>query len=55
MGRRIHTLSIALVLLAGCQSTLEGDLSETQANAIVSALHAQHIGVIKECSEGGGG
>jgi len=52
----LHRLAplVALLLLWGCQSTLEGDLSESQANAIVSALHTQHIGAIKERREGGG-
>ncbi|NOY91048.1 MAG: secretion protein [Deltaproteobacteria bacterium] len=45
----------ALMLAVACQSTLQGDLSESQANAIVSALHTQHIGATKERDEGGGG
>jgi len=47
-------LASILMLLCACQSTLEGDLNESQANAIVSALHTQHIGATKERDEGGG-
>ncbi len=43
-------VSLALVCglpLAGCQATLESDLQETQADAVIVALHAQGIGAEK--------
>ncbi len=38
----------ALALLVGCEATLESDLSETDANQLVVALHAHGIGAAKE-------
>ncbi|MCB9612262.1 MAG: secretion protein [Sandaracinus sp.] len=51
--RRSLGIVLALGALCGCEATLEADLSESEANEIVVALHEHGIGAAKE-SEGTG-
>ncbi len=45
---------LATMLAAGCESAVQGGLTETEANRIVVALQAERIGARKEPEAGGG-
>jgi type III secretion protein J len=46
--------ALLLVLVAGCETVVESDLTEAQANEVVVALHARGIGARKERVEAAG-
>ncbi len=52
--RAVLWLTAAAWLAGGCESAVQGGLTETEANRIVVALQAEHIGARKEPEAGGG-
>lgn len=53
-ARRFRLPVYLLVVLAGCEATVESGLTEQQANQVVVALHDNDIGAQKERDEGTG-
>ncbi|MCB9627513.1 MAG: secretion protein [Sandaracinaceae bacterium] len=46
--------AVVVLALGGCQATLESGLDESQADAVIVALHGQGIGADKVPGQGGG-